>query len=226
MYFLEQCDECSKKTNKGGISVGVDIHVAADEVWSFFQANKDRLSKEMVAIAENEDTEYAIYLTEDFGYPTFFVCKGENDPEYEEGAINERDCMITARKCYSQYLFPVIINSKKSCPEQFDEDWNYNLTLYDMEDMIYEREDELRLALCDFLQVVLQECGDCTDIELSYGPGTIDEILNYFLEYLGFEQRFPVYRPMFITDEETGCEIYTEFPYDIEASYEDDGTII
>lgn len=198
--------------------MGVDVHVPADEVWSFFQKNEDRLSEEMVAIAENTDTEYAVYLTEDCGYPVFFVCKGNLPPEYEEGAINPKDCAQTAKWCYTQYLFPVQVNSEKSYPVPID-DKDDSLTKQDMEDM-YEREIELRLALCDFLQVVLTDFGDGVDIESYYGPGIIDEILDYFLEYLGFEQRFPVYRPMFITDDETGEEVYTEYPYDMDGLYE------
>ena len=49
--------------------MGVKVYVPAGDVWSFFQSNIDRLKNEMVAIAENEDTKYAVYLTEDKGYP-------------------------------------------------------------------------------------------------------------------------------------------------------------
>ena len=28
--------------------MGVDVHIPANEVWSFFQKNKDRLTEEMV----------------------------------------------------------------------------------------------------------------------------------------------------------------------------------
>lgn len=203
--------------------MGVDVHIPANEVWSFFQKNKDRLTEEMVAIAENTDTEYAVYLTEDYGYPTFFVCKGDLPPEYEEGAINPKDCEQTAKKCYAQYLYPVQVNSEKSYPFPI-EDEDEDSTKHDMEDIVYEREDELRLALCDFLQVVLMDLEDGVDIESYYGPGIIDEILDYFLEYLGFEQRLPVYRPMFITDDETGEEVYTEYPYDMDGLYECDDT--
>ena len=42
--------------------MGVQIHVPADKVWEFFQENKKRLKEEMVAIAENEDTEYTVCL--------------------------------------------------------------------------------------------------------------------------------------------------------------------
>ena len=181
--------------------MGVNVYIPADEVWSFFQKNKDRLEKEMVVIAENDDTDYAVYLTEDYGYPTFFVCKGDAEPEYEEGAISEDDCLKTARKCYSQYLFPVTVCSRKSFQEDDDNDENETEdNTQDIQDIMYEREDELRMALCDFLQVVLLDDEENPDVESTYGSAMIDEILDHFLEYLGFEHSLPVYRPMFVAD--------------------------
>lgn len=57
--------------------MGVKIYIPAADVWSFFENNKKRLSEEMVIIAENTETEYAVYLTEENGYPLFVVCQGQ-----------------------------------------------------------------------------------------------------------------------------------------------------
>ena len=73
---------------------------------AFFQSHKDRLSKEMVVIAENKDTEYAVYLTEDNALPLFSVCKGDAKPEYEECVLTETGCNEAAKRLYAQYLFP------------------------------------------------------------------------------------------------------------------------
>ena len=43
--------------------MGASIHIQPENIWSFFQKNRKRLSEEMVSIAENDDTEYAVYLT-------------------------------------------------------------------------------------------------------------------------------------------------------------------
>lgn len=215
----------------------VRIYIPADDVWSFFHSNIDRLKKEMVVIAENKDTEYAVYLTEDKGYPSFAVCKGLEEPEYEEGAVNENDCTETAKRCFVRYLFPVVVDNQKGFPndtwgEDEPDEWE-SPTKQDMQDKAYEREDELRLALCDFLAVVLNLDGDPVDaVERECGD-ILDEIMDYFLEYLGFKQRLEIYRPMFLTDDETRSEIYTEYPYDITAEthiaspfeeLDDDGT--
>lgn len=194
--------------------MGTNIHIPAEDVWKFFQKNKKRLSEEMVAIAENEDTEYAVYLTEDNGYPLFSVCKGKSDSEFEEGAINELDCTETAKRCYVRYLFPVVVTKDNITKfSELDDDEDEPMSEQDRQDAMYEREDELQLAMADFLQVVLQEGSDGTDIIDMYGPDMIDELLDIVLEHIAADLCLPVYRPMFFIDEETGEEIYEEYPY-------------
>jgi len=193
--------------------VGVNIHIQPEEVWSFFQKNKERLSEEMVAIAENEETEYAVYLTEDEGYPQFSVCKGDKEPEYEEGAISERDCTDTAKKCFVRYLFPVVVSGKK-IPFDVDEDEDEDdprFTKQEQEDAAYEREDELMFALGDFLQTVLREGADGSEVIDTYGIQIMNEILDHVLEYLAYEHDFLIYRPTFLAEESGEC--YVEYPY-------------
>lgn len=210
-----------RESEKGVNDVGVDIHIPADEVWSFFQKNKDRCNEEMIAIAENTGTEYAVYLTEENGYPSFSVCKGDGEPEYEEGAISENDCTDTAKRCYLKYLFPVIVrDDKTTILEEEDNEDDFG-TMQNMEDAIYEREDELRLALCDFIQVVLRESGDGVDIMDIYGVDMVDDILGFILEYMATELCLDIYRPTIVVDEYTGCKLYTEYPYDSDVQYEE-----
>lgn len=198
----------------------VQIYIPADDVWSFFQSNIDRLKKEMVVIAENENTKYAVYLTEDKGYPSFAVCKDDEKLEYEEGAISETDCAETAKRCFARYLFPVVVDNPRGISKNtwYEDEEEEVLTERDMQDIIYEREDELQLALCDFLSVALNLDGDPVElVEDECGMPLVNEILDHFLEYLGVDQHLEIYRPMFLIDDETGCEIYTGYPYDASA---------
>ena len=94
--------------------MGVKIYIPAADVWSFFENNKKRLSEEMVIIAENTEIEYAVYLTEENGYPLFVVCQGSNDAEYNEGAISQKDCEDTAQRCFLRYLYPLTIEHDKA----------------------------------------------------------------------------------------------------------------
>ena len=197
--------------------MGVHIHIPADAVWGFFQESRKRLNKEMVLIAENTDTEYAVYLTEENDLPVLAVAKGDEKTEYKEHCVSEDDCTMVAKKFYTRYLFPVMITDDKYIPEDVPDNGEDDETWMDMEDAMYERNDELSLAMADFLAIALQEGdNDGTNILEAYGYEVVDEILDGFSEDYGFH----IYRPMIVTEKESGCEVFTEFPYD---EYDIDG---
>lgn len=197
--------------------MGVKIYIPAADVWSFFENNRKRLSEEMVIIAENTETEYTVYLTEENEYPLFVVCKGDEDAEYDEGAISQKDCEDTAQRCFLRYLYPVTVTAcKKSIPfEEDDDDLTEDFTKQEMEDAMYEREDELAMAMGDFLQVVLQEGVDGTDVVDSYGLDLINEVLEHTLQHIAEFYGFPVYRPTLIVND-LGEEEYVDYPYNDE----------
>ena len=65
----------------------------------------------------------------------------------------------------------------------------------DMEDAMYERNDELSLAMADFLAIALQEGdNDGTNILEAYGYEVVDEILDGFLKELSEDYGFHIYR--------------------------------
>lgn len=203
--------------------MGVHIHIPADAVWGFFQESRKRLNKEMVLIAENTDTEYAVYLTEENDLPVLAVAKGDEKTEYKEHCVSEDDCTTVAKKFYTRYLFPVMITDGKYIPEDVSDETEEDgdETWMDMEDTMYERNDELRLAMADFLAIALQEGdNDGTNILEAYGYEAVDEILDGFLKELSDNYGFHIYRPMIVTEKESGCEVFTEFPYD---EYDIDG---
>lgn len=206
--------------------MSVKIHIPADEVWSFFFKNKERCIEEMVEIAANDETEYAVYLTEDEGYPMLSVCHGDDEPEYEEGTISKDDCTETAKRMFVRYLFPVTVTCGKtvfqdSIAKNAEPDEEDDSSEQDRLDEIYERDDELTLALCDFLKVVFEEDVDGAELLESYTESVILEILDEFLDCLAANHCFTdIRRPTFITDPETGEEFFTEFPYDPELVYE------
>lgn len=191
--------------------MGVKVYVPADDVWVFFHKNIRRLSEEMVVIAENTETEYAVYLTEDEGYPLFCVCKGDCAPEYEEGAINQCDCAETVKRCCANYLFPIVVSSNKQMVDESLEDDDAPLSEQEMDDLIYEREDELLLAIGDFILTASQEGCDGSDIIDTYGLEVISDILDNTLQYIA-GRGFLVYRPT-LTVDENGKEVFVEYPY-------------
>lgn len=199
----------------------VKIYISVTELWSFYLQNIDRCEREMVLVAENIDTEYAVYITDEDNELKFSVCKGNGQPEYEEYALNKDDCVNTAKKIMLRYLIPItFVNGKAVIPDDFPEglkdDEELAWSRQDMEDEMYEREDELDLAIKDFLTTVFQE-PDSDRLMANHRQDFIDEVLDDFLHILAKDYGCEIFRPMFIEDEETGCEVYTQFPY------EDDG---
>lgn len=197
--------------------MSVKIHIPADKVWLFFLKNKERCAEEMLEIANNDETEYAVYLTENEGYPMFSVCHGDDDAEYEEGAISKDDCTETAKRIFARYLFPITVecdnaiprNKKDEKKEHADDDHEQELL-----DEIYQRDDDLILALCEFLKVVFEEETDGAELLNTYGEPVIVQILDEFLEHIAAEHCFTdIRRPTFLIDPDTEEEIYTEYPY-------------
>ena len=176
----------------------VQVFVPANELWGFYIQNKKRCQEEMVLIAENTETGYAVYMTDDDGTLMFSVCKGDKEPEYGEYVMDDGDCEKTAKKLFMRYLVP------------FTE---LSLSRQDMEDEIYEREDALDFAIKDFLAVVLQE-PDGETVSAEFGEAFIQEVLHHILEYLTNDHCIKIFRPMFFTDDDSGSEIYSQFPYE------------
>lgn len=196
--------------------MGVKIHIQPQDVWEFFNKNKRRLSDEMVVIAENTETKYAVYLTEESGYPLFVVCQEDADAEYDEGAINQKDCEDTAQRCFLKYLYPITVTSENhSIYLDKDDGSDTKSDRVGMEDTVDKREDELIYAMGDFLQTVLQGSVDGADVMDVLGFNVVDDILDTTLQYIADSYDLPVYRPTFVTDK-NGNEEYIEYPYNTE----------
>lgn len=204
---------------------GVNIYVPANELWGFYEQNKKRCQDEMVLVAENTNTNYAVYMTDDDGTLMFSVCRGEDAPEYEEYVMDSDDCEVSAKKLFLRYLVPFTVVDGKAVisgdsTDDPDED-DASLSRQDMEDEIYRRDDELDIAIKEFLAVVLEE-KDGESVALEHGEGFVSEVLHHILEYLTNEHCIQIYRPMFFSDDDTGCEVYSEFPYE-EYTFSNDG---
>lgn len=211
--------------NDMGNFENMQVFIPVNELWGFYTQNKKRCQEEMVLIAENTETGYAVYMTDDDGMLMFSVCQGDKEPEYEEYVMDDADCEKSAKKLFMRYLIPFTVVDGKAVlsgggAEDADEN-EFSLSRQDMEDEIYEREDALDLAIKDFLAVVLQE-PDSEAVAAELGEDFIQEVLHHILEYLTNEHGIQIFRPMFFTDDDTGGEIYSQFPYD-EYTFSEDG---
>lgn len=112
--------------------MAVKIHVPAEKSWEFFVKNKPMLEKEQAIIAENDETEYSVCMTVEFGLPQFNVYKGDREVEHE-GAVDPEDCRDTAQRLFVKHLFPVTVVDDKAIPRgqqlhisEIDDDaWEY-----------------------------------------------------------------------------------------------------
>lgn len=179
----------------------VNILLAPEDIWAWAQdpESKIRMKSEMILVAESECTGYEIYVSIDSRLVTIYVYEGER-LEYNEAVVSAEDCKSTAKRLYAKYLMP----SENKREEQVDD-----LDLYEE---ICEREDELMLSFLDFLSVVC-DCDMVAAFDAGYAED-VREALEDILARLAQEHGFLVYRPTFITDEETGDEMYTEYPYE------------
>ena len=192
------------------------IHVKPEEVWSFYQKNAEQLAEQMVSIAENEDTGMNVYLTEDSDSPQLVVTDNNDKVVHEEYLVSQRDAEHSAKKIYEKYVVPIDAGGD-------EEDNDEEITRSDMEDAIYEREDEILMAFEDFLEVLMEENRDT--IYDGYHDKQFDDLLNKVVRTIAVDSGVRVRRPMFLIDERTGLEVYTEYPYE-EYDFDDEEIVV
>ena len=184
--------------------MSIKIHVEPEDVWDFFYDNPVRMEDEMVAIAENEDTKFAVFLTDnDCGLPLLIVYRGEHK-EYEERTVSDRDCRETAQKMYTKYLYPVTVSTSVMQEEDICDSYEAQMEL------VCEREDELNIALNDFLEIVLG-CNS-EQIEFMHGHDFVEQVLDDICEYFANDHLISIFRPTFIPNDD-GTEEFIKYPY-------------
>lgn len=175
------------------------IHVPSESVWRFFCKNISKMQASLVKIAEDDETKIAVYLTEECNYPCFYVYKEDEECVYEELATSGADCEFVASEIYREYISEPIATSTGDI-----------ISRSEAEDSCYEREDEIELAVKDLLDVMLgvEYCTkQIKKIELK-------KIVEDIVDYLAVKREFPVRRPMIISDDTTGEDVYYEYPYE------------
>ena len=194
-----------------------EIGLKPNQVWDFYNKNVARLSDEMVSIAKNDHTGYEIFLTEEEGVPMISVYK-DDKLVYEEGAVSEADTEKTVREIYQKYLLPLVaVVSKEpkkeaTAEEDGEEASDEEMTRLDQEDQVYEREDAIYLAFQDFLQVLAED--DYSIKDTFQEDAEVNEIIDHIVEFLAVDHGIRIRRPMFIVDEDTGIEEFSEYPYE------------
>lgn len=181
------------------------ITVLAENVWAYFQKEKEDLKSHMHKIAGYPEYGVEIYVTENRGLPSIVVT-ADDEQVYEETAVNEHDCKQTVSTIYDNYLTSKVIDSLWDSVSNDDD-----LTQIEIEGMIDDREAELDNAVYDFLMTVVQGVYiDDPTIDLD---DVLEDLKEHFLEYMARKHGIPVYRPMML-EYDDGSEELSEYPYD------------
>lgn len=175
-----------------------NIIVKPSDTWTFFQSHKNELH-EMCPVAEGNDGEVCIYITERDGCPAFIV-ENCDDVIDEDMAISKDDCEATARELYSLHI-------------GYDE--VDMLEENDIEkEIIKEREDEITVLFQNLLFDLLVDTANEDIIN-----DIVEDVKEHTLEYIARKHGLPIYRPMYLEDED-GTDFFSEYPY-MEMIFED-----
>lgn len=179
------------------------ITVGSADIVDYYRKNKFRLSQESEDIAENEAIGVVIYLSDTNGRPTITVLA--DDMQVAEATTGVDGLSELTQTMYDTYLDEQAFISAMTEGETDDEYNEEELA----EALINEREDELDVAVDDFLATVLQTNGYEYD---SIIDELHDDVKEHFLEYLARKFKIELYRPMYLEDE-NGEDFFEEYPY-------------
>ena len=179
------------------------ITVGSADIVDYYRKNKFRLSQESEDIAENEAIGVVIYLSDTNGRPTITVLA--DDMQVAEATTGVDGLSELTQTMYDTYLDEQAFISAMTEGETDDEYNEEELA----EALINEREDELDVAVDDFLATVLQTNGYEYDSAIDE---IHDDVKEHFLEYLARKFKIELYRPMYLEDE-NGEDFFEEYPY-------------
>ena len=184
-----------------------EILVEPKSIWKYYTEKRNSLSSIMYEIASNKEYGVTIYLTEsDEGTrgatDACIVVEADDIEVYSEVLLDEEDAENTCRRIYDKYLSDTVVDIISNMGV------DGGLSIIEQEDNISERELELDEAVELFLDTVASGC----DISMFIDDDVIEDVKDHFCEYLARKWDVPVFRPMFLEDE-NGKEFYEEYPY-------------
>lgn len=183
------------------------IAVEASEVWRYFYRTFGERGEKLTEIANNPEFGVSVYISSADGYPCISVF-ADDDAVFESVVYDEETCREISKMIYEEYLTENLVNllSDEAPDEAPDEE---TLEEMEFEVMITEREDELDLAIDNFLYVVLDGLIDEPSDDYD---AIAEDCKEHFLEYIARKHELPVRRPMFLEYEDG--EEFEEYPYE------------
>lgn len=177
-----------------------DIILEPSEVWDYFQRNAGKLQSSYHLIASNDEYGAEIYISADSYGEAQIIAELDGDRMETTVVSNAEECEKVCHSVYDDYLTPSAVSTATQTEDE-------GIDREDGEFYIEKREQELDDATYDFLMVAL-------DGEYQEDMDTIIETAKErFLEFIAREMKLPVFRPMYLEDED-GEEFFSEYPYE------------
>lgn len=225
-------------------SVAPVIYLRPAEAWNYHSKNQERLKKELVEIATNEETKTSVFMTDDGGTPYLYVYR--NDKKiFQSKCTTIYTTEHNLSMIYDKYLTSphVVIGGNaedKDGDNHYDDDEfllaegddnNVPMPDVDEEDDIppysdldamsdAEFEDmvnEREEAIYSAMSTLIAELTEDEGGALEFGGADYEcicDVIDHIVEYLAIQCGFRIRRPMTIIDDESGLLVRTEYPYD------------
>lgn len=181
-----------------------NIIIPAEDVWDFASENYQKLLGSAVLIAENDNFGISVYITLEPNDDLYVIVAEDAEELAHECLYNRYTCEDIIQEIYEGFVY-----QDTACNEAEE----FGPTHRDIVSDIEEREWEIHDAARKFLKVVCDQ--EFYDYE-------VEEIVDCILELLVEEYDAEIYRPMILTDE-NGEEYITDYPYEIEDDFFDEG---
>ena len=176
------------------------ISLQPGAIWKYSREHREQLEESLVSIASSTDGSCEIFLTIEDDSTMIDVFRGE-DMVYQEAIVSDEDAVATVRKIYAQFLPDVSYSGGYQ---------GTGYTRQELEDDMYDREEELCSAMEDFLNVAVE---GFFDAYFGKDADVTQEIVDLVCKHLADEYGVSVRYPRFDYDK-AGNETYVEFPYE------------
>lgn len=211
------------------------VYMHPDQAWIYAYKNIALLRKKSIVIAESNVAGRTVEMTIEDSHLEVRACLTKDDKEEiidVEVVLNMHDCRTAIMRMLIRY-FSVTTTEWVELLYSTNEDWSrgfYVIPDYEgaedtepqtedeiqkeREDAVYEREDDLGMAICDFLMAVMQ-LPNHEKVHQIFDSEILFKILDDLLCVLADSYEIKIYRPTFIGDESTGEDVYIEYPYEL-----------
>lgn len=181
-----------------------NIIVTPEKLWGYFEEHRTSLLKTMELVAENDEYDVVIYLSNEDGVLTLTV-ESSNIETVEYPITDKEECEVTAEMVYDLYLTEQFMTVMVEEAEGYDDD----MSQLELEDMMAEREADIDGFFTRLIEDLFPEepilYTDLID-------DLVDDCKEHMLEYLYRKHGLSVYRPMELEDDD-GIFI-EEYPYE------------